>query len=179
MAYMIGSGTLIILFFQMVIMQCVWLVTGAKTISMEIDAQLKSWIKGAFDKLVCDSYASATGYLGWDQGNKIAKQIHRTLFNLVLRVKLRKVIKFVCKWESGRVLVPDEFSSHKMGVTEKSIATKNSPHFLRWRCTEKCLLLFPWIVWRMWSNILHKTVWGFQAPVVWTWKFDMVAFKFR
>ena len=57
--------------FQMVILQRVQLVTGAKHICVRIDSQLESWNNGVFDEIVCDYYKADTGYLGRVAGIKV------------------------------------------------------------------------------------------------------------
>ena len=52
---------------------------------------------GVFDKIVCDSYAAATGYLGMDCGNQNVEQRHRMFSDLVLHGKLREDVRFVSK----------------------------------------------------------------------------------
>ena len=56
-------------------------------IHAKIVAQRKSWNKGVFDELVCDSYATAKVYLGQGCGNKSDDKRHRTFSTLVLRGK--------------------------------------------------------------------------------------------
>ena len=115
----------------MVIMKRVRLVTGDKNIFARINDQLDSWKGGAFDELVCDSYAGATGYLGRDRRNQSADQHHRTLKNIVLRGKLREAVRLVCERESGGVLLPNEMASDKTGIMEETATTvlaKKHPH---------------------------------------------------
>ena len=46
---------------------------------------------------------------------------HHMFLNLVLRGKIHKAVKFVCKWKTGRVFLPEELVTYKMGVTEETI----------------------------------------------------------
>ena len=96
---------------------------------------MEQW--SAFDELVYDSYAAATGYLGRARRNQSSDQCHSTLLNLVLRGKFHEAIRFVCKCElRGRGLLPSEMASNKTGVMDKTVATvlkkkrtKNFPLF--------------------------------------------------
>ena len=87
-----------VIIFHTVILQRVWLVTGAKNICTQIDDRLISWSCGAFDKLVYDSYTTANGYLGRDCGTQNIEQCHHMFLNLVLPWKLHEAVVFVCKW---------------------------------------------------------------------------------
>ena len=84
-----------VIIFQSVILQCVQLVTGAKNIWAWMNVELNSWNSGAFDELVCDSYAVATSYLGKAHRDKNSKQQIHTLLDLFIRGKLCKAIRFV------------------------------------------------------------------------------------
>ena len=64
--------------FHMDILQRVHLVTGAKNICTQIDAQIAAWNYEAFGKLVCDSYTAAMGYLGRAHRNKNVDKCRRT-----------------------------------------------------------------------------------------------------
>ena len=145
-----------VIVFQTVILQLVQLVTDTRYIHVQIDAQLNSWNSGAFDEIVCDSYAVSTECLGSASGNKSADQNHCTLSNLFLLGKLCEAYIFVCELELRAVLLTNKKASCKTGVTEKTVAmvlakkTPPPPPILLWRCTKKGRFLFPWISWRMW-----------------------------
>ena len=87
--------------FHTVILQNVRLITGTKNMCALIDAQLISLNSGAFDELVCEFYATATGYLGRACRNQISEQHHRTLLKVFLHGKLHEAIRFVCEQKSG------------------------------------------------------------------------------
>ena len=116
------SRTLSGIFFQMVILKNVQLITGARNITALIDDGIDSWNRGAFDKIVCESYAAAIDYLGRSHGNQNAEQRHRTFSNLFQRGKLRDDVIFFYKWETGGILKPNELASGKMGVMEETVA---------------------------------------------------------
>ena len=88
-----------VIIFQTVILKHVRLVTGAKNICAQIDAQLYSWNSGAFDEIICDSCAADMGYLGRAHRNKSSEQCHHTFSNLLLCGKLREAVRLVCKRE--------------------------------------------------------------------------------
>ena len=67
-----------VIVFQAVILQRTRLITGAKNICTQIDAQIAAWNYEAFGKLVCDSYTAAMGYLGRAHRNKNADKCRRT-----------------------------------------------------------------------------------------------------
>ena len=51
---------------------------------------LNLWNRGAFGKIVKDTYNSAMGYLGKARGIQTMEERHQTFLNLVLKGKLRK-----------------------------------------------------------------------------------------
>ena len=124
-----------VIIFQMVILQRVRLVTGAKNIFAWIDVQLNSWNSGAFDKIVCNSYAASVVYLGRDCKNQSADQHHCTLSNLVLLGKLCEAVSFFANRSWGGVYYPMKWHPIKRVLWrkpprrcwQKNIRKKQSP----------------------------------------------------
>ena len=156
-----------VIIFQTTILQHVRRVTGAQNIRARIDARLDSWNIEAFNELVCDFYATAMGSLGMAHSNQNYDQRQRKVLNLVLCGKLRKAIIFVCKQElgGGGGGYPTKVSNITCVIDETSTTVlegkhlhKINPPVLCWKCTTKKILLFSWILRRIWSNRLHKNV---------------------
>ena len=123
-----------------------------------------------YDKLVYGSYTAATKYLGRAHRTQNADKRHHTFSNLVLRVKLRKAVRFVCDQETGGVMQPDKLASEKMGVMDETAASvlagkhlHDPPPVLHRRCTTKRLFLFPLKLRRMWTNRSRRNYWGFRS----------------
>ena len=83
-------------FFQTVILQRAWLVTGTKIICVQICDEINSWNSGVSDNLVFYYYATDTGYLGTAHRNQRADRYHHTFSNLVIPGKLCESVRFIC-----------------------------------------------------------------------------------
>ena len=156
-----------VIFYQMVVFQLSWLVTGAKNICAHIDAWLRLWNQSLFDELITGYYAEAKSYLTRGHGYQNTEQRHCTFSNIVLLGKLRKAIWFVCKQDMCRVLLPNERTSYisepanEIIVTflaEKNPRKKIQRLFLK--RTPKRIRLYGSNSWRMWLNWSHKNFWG-------------------
>ena len=74
---------------------------------------------------------------------------------LVIHVKLYESIKFVCRWESGGTLLPDNMVADRTGVTEETVATvlvgkhplEKLPHSSTLEVYKKIIFLSPWVLW--------------------------------
>ena len=51
-----------------------------------------------------------TRFLGKARGIKIKEQHHRMFLNIVLKVKVREAVRFICAWEIGGGLQPDKLA---------------------------------------------------------------------
>ena len=71
-------------------------VNNSKHICAGILFKMDFWNNGAFDELVKDRFNVAMGYLGKSRGIQTKEQRHRTFSNLVMKVKLREAVRFVC-----------------------------------------------------------------------------------
>ena len=98
-----------VIFFQTVILQCVRLVSGARTICDHITSRPDLCNKGAYDFLVYNSYGVAEAFLGNNRRTQTQEKLHLILSNLVLCRKLRKSVKFICKQDTGGVFPPMKF----------------------------------------------------------------------
>ena len=76
---------------------------------------------GAFDKLLKDTYNYAMGYLRKARRNKIEEQCHWTLLNLVLEVRLRETVRFICDKEKGGVFQPEKFAEDHTGTINETV----------------------------------------------------------
>ena len=81
-----------VIIFQPVILQSVQGINNSAKIRKRRLFLLDCWNRGAFDKLVKDTYNSAMGYLGKSRGNKNEEQRHRTFSKLALKGKLRETV---------------------------------------------------------------------------------------
>ena len=72
----------------MIILQLILLVSGAKNIRDRITSCLDLWNKGAYNKLVQDSYSMAADYLGKSRETQTQEQCHSNFSNLILHGKL-------------------------------------------------------------------------------------------
>ena len=79
-------------------------MTGARNIRAKIEARLASWNRAAYKKLVFNSYAMATGYLGRSRETQNMEQRHRTFLKLFLRGKVHESVRFFCEREIWVVL---------------------------------------------------------------------------
>ena len=70
-----------------------------------------------------NTYTTDTGYLGKSCGTQSKEQHYCTFSNLVIKGKLRKAIRFVCKRETGRVFQPDDLASDKTGVVNETVTS--------------------------------------------------------
>ena len=62
------------------------------------------------------------GYLRKSCGNKTEEQRHRNFSNLVLKVKLREALQFVCDREKGGVLQPYKLAEDFTGTINDTVA---------------------------------------------------------
>ena len=73
-----------VIIFQLFILQCVQLITGAKNICARNEFRLDYWNYSAFGKLVNGMYTATMGYLGRARGIQSKDQNHCMFSNLVL-----------------------------------------------------------------------------------------------
>ena len=93
--------------FQSVILKHDQDVNNPRNICTFILLRLDSWNYGAFDKLVKDTFNTATGCLEKSRGMiQTKEQRHRTFLIIVLKRKLREAVQFFCEREKGGVLQP-------------------------------------------------------------------------
>ena len=112
-----------VIVFQSVILQRAQGVNNSAQIFKSILFRLDYWNRGAFDRLMKDTYNSAMIYLGKAHGTQTEEQRHRTFSNLILKVKLRKAIQFVYDREKGGVLQPDYLKEDYTGTINEIVAS--------------------------------------------------------
>ena len=61
------------------------------------------------------------GYLGKARGIQMKEQRHRTFLNLVLKLKLREAVQFICDRGKEGVLQPDGLSEDCMGMINETV----------------------------------------------------------
>ena len=79
-----------VIVFRSVILQHAKGVNNSNHIRTRIFFKLDFWNRGAFDKLVKDTFNAAMKYLGKYRGIKTEGQHHRTFSNLVLKRKIAR-----------------------------------------------------------------------------------------
>ena len=104
-----------------------WLSWNAPDSSLapKIFARIEFWLdscnSGTFDEIVNDTYTAATGYLGRDRVTQSAYQHHHEVYNIFLREKNHKVVRFVWEWEAGGMLQPGKLASGKTRVSDETV----------------------------------------------------------
>ena len=96
-----------VIFFQSIILQRAQVVNNSAQIRKRVFFLLDFLNRGAFDNIVKDTYNYAMGYLGKVFGSQNEEKRHRTFSNLVLKVKFRESVRFVCDREKGVFLQLD------------------------------------------------------------------------
>ena len=115
-----------VIVFQSGILQHAQSVNNYVQIRKRIFFRLKLWNRGAFDRLVKDTYNSEMGYLRKARGNQTMEESHQTFSNLVLKEKLCKTIHFVCEREKGGV-----FNQKNWMRIVRALSTRPSHRFWR------------------------------------------------
>ena len=64
-----------------------------------------------FDEIVKDKFNAAVIYLEKARGIQTKEQRYREFLNLVLKVKLREAVRFVCARETGEFCNPKNYQS--------------------------------------------------------------------
>ena len=118
-----------VIVFKSVILQCAQGVNNSDQIYKRVFFRLDFWNRGAFDKLVKDTYNSAMGYLGKTRRNQMEEQRHRKFSNLFLKIKLREAFQLVCNKEKGGVLQPEELAEdHTVTINETVASVLEGKH---------------------------------------------------
>ena len=68
-----------------------------------------------------DSFNMDTGLLGKSCGPKSEEQFHSTFWNLVLKLKLHKAVRFFCSGENGGVLQPNKLAEDRMDIINETV----------------------------------------------------------